>query len=121
MSRVPPSEYPTFCKRDPMEMQEDGEDYQSTNVHSLLYDFGDRELVARYYRDGADAVYVYPDFPATEWQGLAEASSKGGYINRNIRDSYGFDRLRIAHFPQQGRGVEHPVARRFLTQPISTP
>lgn len=121
MSTVPQAEYPTFSTRDPIEMQEDGEDYQSTNVHSLLYDFGDREMVARYYRDGADAVYVYPAFPATEWQGLAEASSKGGYINRNIRDQYRFDRLRIALFPQQGRAVDHPVARRFLTQPISTP
>lgn len=120
MTTVPPAEYPTFSTRDPIEMQEDGEDYSSTNVHSLLYDFGDREMVARYYRDGADAVYRYPDFPASEWQGLAEASSKGRYINLEIRGQYGFDRLRIAHFPQQGRGVGDPVARRFLTQPIST-
>lgn len=121
MSTAAAEEVPEFSLREPLETLQDGEDYSSTNVHSLLYDFGDRELIARYYRDGADAVYRYPGFPSTEWRGLAEASSKGGYINRNIRNEYRFDRIRIADFPQQGHGVEHPVARRFLTAPITTP
>ena len=116
-----PAEYPAFEARAPLETMEDGTDFDSSNVHSLLYDFGDRELFARFYRDGADAIYRYPDFPAHEWQGLAEAPSKGRYINLEIRDQYGFERLRISQFPDQGRGVDHPVARRFLTAPITTP
>lgn len=117
---VDPAEYPEFSARDPIETLEDGPDFDSSNVHSLLYDFGDVELFARFYRDGADAIYRYPDFPAHEWASLADAPSKGRYINLNIREQYGFERLRIAQFPDQGRGVDHPVARRFLTAPIST-
>lgn len=122
---LPVEDYPTFPARAPIEIQEDGTDFDSTNVHSLLYDFGaespgEQELVARFYRDGADAVYQYPGFPASEWQGLAEASSKGRYINLNVKGVYGFNRLRISRFPQQGHGVAHPVARRFLTQGITT-
>lgn len=112
---------PEFSTRDPIESLEDGEEFDSSNVHSLLYDYGDQELYARFYRDGADAIYQYPGFPATEWQGLSEASSKGRYINENIRGAYRFDRLRIADFPAKGRRVEHPVARRFITAPLSTP
>ncbi len=119
MSSVPVEDYPTFSRREPIDTLQDGEDYSSTNVHSLLYDFGERELIARYYRDGADAVYRYPGFPANEWQALADASSKGGYINRNIREQYRFDRLRIADSPSRVT-ASTPRARRFLTAPIST-
>jgi|APHM01.1.fsa_nt_gi hypothetical protein len=59
-----PEDYPEFSARQPIETLEDGVDYSSTNVHSLLYDFGDTELLARYYRDGADAVYRYPIVPS---------------------------------------------------------
>lgn len=111
-------EYPTFPTRAPLETQEDGVDFDSSNVHSMLYDFGDRELILRFYRDGTDALYQYEDFPAHEWQGLAEAPSKGRYINLEIRERYSFTKLRISNFPQNGRGVAHPVARRFLTAPL---
>lgn len=117
---VPPEEYPEFPTRQPIETLEDGEDYNSSNVHSLLYDFGESELIARYYRDGADALYRYPNFPASEWSGLASASSKGRYINLNVKGVYGFDRLRISRWPDSARSIEHPVARRFVTAPIST-
>lgn len=86
----------------------------------MLYDFGDRELILRFYRDGTDALYQYNDFPASEWQGLAEASSKGRYINLEIRETYAFTKLRISRFPRKGHGVEHPVARRFLTAPLQS-
>ena len=115
---VPLEEYPSYPIRQPIETQEDGVDFDSSNVHSMLYDFGDRELVLRFYRDGTDALYQYEDFPAHEWQGLAEATLKGRYINLEIRGTYAFTKLRISQFPQQGHGVAHPVARQFLTAPL---
>lgn len=112
-------QYPEFSTRVPIEMLEDGLDFDSSNVHSLLYDFGETELTARYKRDGADALYQYPNFPASEWQGLAEASSKGRYINLNVKGVYGFTKLRISRWPGGARSIEHPVARRFVTQGIT--
>lgn len=114
-----PEDYPEFSARQPIETQLDGEDFDSSNVHSLLYDFGEQELVARFYRDGADALYEYPNFPASEWQGLAEASSKGRYINLNVRDQYAFNRLRISRWPDSARSIEHPRARLFVMRGIS--
>jgi hypothetical protein len=110
----------SFDVRGPISTLEDGSDYSSTNVHSLLYDFGKREMVARYYRDGADALYVYPNFPAQVWNGLATASSKGRFINLNVRDYYPFSRKRISRLPERGRGIDDPVARRFVTRPLTT-
>lgn len=126
-----PEDYPAFSSRAPIEIQEDGEDFDSSNVHSLLYDFGafapegvDEEarqmLIARYKRDGADAVYEYPDFPASEWAGLASASSKGRYINLNVVGVYAFNRLRLSQWPDGTRSVRNPMARRFLTQGMTT-
>lgn len=115
-----PEEYPEFS-RQPIEIQEDGVDFDSTNVHSLLYDFGESELVARFYRDGADALYQYSGFPASEWQGLAEASSKGGYINRNIVGVYtGFTKLRKSKWPGGIRSIDVPRARHFVMKGIIT-
>lgn len=117
---APPEAYPDFATRQPIETLEDGQDYSSTNVHSLLYDVGEAELIARYYRDGADALYQYPNFPASEWQGLADAASKGGYINREVVGVYSFTRLRISEWPGGARSIEHPVARRFVAQGLTT-
>lgn len=114
----PLEDYPEFSARAPFEMLEDGAEFDSSNVHSLLYDFGETELTARFYRDGTDAIYQYPSFPASEWQGLAEASSKGRYINLNVKGAYSFTKFRISKFPRRGHGIEHPVARRFVTQGI---
>jgi hypothetical protein len=58
-------------------------------------------------------------FPASAWAALAEADSKGGWINRNVRDRYSFERLRISRWPDGARSIEHPVARRFVTAPLS--
>lgn len=115
-----PEDYPEFSTRQPIETQIDGTDFSSSNVHSLLYDFGDQQLIARYKRDGADALYQYDNFPAQEWAGLAQADSKGRYINLNIRDVYGFTRLRLSRWPGGVRSVGHPVARRFLTAPLTS-
>lgn len=108
---------PEFSVRAPLEMLDD---FSSSNVHSLLYDFGENQLFARYLRDGADAIYQYWSVPASEWQGLVDASSKGSYINRNVAYAYRYAKLGIGGFPERGRAIEHPRARLFVTQGITT-
>jgi len=116
-----PADYPDFNHRQPIETQQDGQEFSSTNVESLLYDFGASELLARYKRDGADAIYQYPDFPASTWQALAEADSKGRYINLNVKGIYNFNRLRISRWPdnQRGRSIDRPEARWFVSHGIT--
>lgn len=91
----------------------------SSNVHSALYDFGATDLYLRFKRDGVDAIYFYSAVPASTWQGLVDASSKGRYVNDSIAYSYRYERISISDWPQQGRGVASPVARRFLTAPMT--
>lgn len=92
--------------------------FQSSNVHSAIYDFGERELFIRYLRSvGVDAIYQYTNVPAREWQGLKSAASKGSYINANIAYDYrysktGRDELRELAREQAGQRV-----RRFVTTP----
>lgn len=112
-----PEDYPEFSTRTPIDIL-DG--FSSSNVHSLLYDIGENHLYARYLRDGADAIYQYWNVPAQTWRGLRDASSKGSYINRNIAYVYRYARLGVGGFPQRGRAIEHPVARRFVMQGITT-
>lgn len=114
-----PEDYPEWNTHDPVETLADGEDFDSSNVHSLLYDFGERELIARFYRDGVDALYQYPDFPANEWSGLAAAGSKGGYINREIVGVYRFNKLRISRWPSNPNAIPNPQARLFVTRGIT--
>ena len=59
--------------------------FTSSNVHSGLYDFGERELYMRYLRDAqADAIYRYDNVDAATWNDLQKAQSKGSYINANV-------------------------------------
>lgn len=107
-----------FSERMPLESHQWAS--QSSNVHSALFDFGTNDLYIRYKRDGVDAIYVYSFVPTSEWQGLVEASSKGGYINANIAYGYRYERIGLSDWPQGGRGVDRPMARRFLTAPMTT-
>jgi hypothetical protein len=93
--------------------------FQSSNVHSGLYDFGERQLWMRYLRrDITDALYRYDDVPAREWQGLKEATSKGSYINANVAFEYRYTRLNISALPvDERRGEMHQMVRRFVTAP----
>jgi len=92
--------------------------FSSSNVHSGLYDFGERELYMRYMRDAtADAIYRYQNVPASEWNGLVEASSKGSYVNANIAYEYRYTRLNASDLPDRGRGADHRMVRRFVTTP----
>lgn len=98
--------------RAPLEM----ETFNSSNVHSALYDFGTQDLYIRYMRDGPDAIYAYRFVPESEWDGLTSAGSKGSYINANVAHDYPYEMLTKGDFPQQGRALDNDLARRFVTQ-----
>lgn len=91
--------------------------FTSSNVHSGLYDFGERELYMRYKRTAEpDAIYRYDDVPAREWDGLKNAASKGSYINANVAYEYRY--VRINSFPDEGRSAQDQRVRRFVTTPM---
>jgi hypothetical protein len=92
--------------------------FTSSNVHSGLYDFGERELFMRYLRDGEpDAIYRYDNLGAQEWQGLKQAVSKGSYINANVAFEYNYTKLNASDLPDEGRGASDQRVRRFVTTP----
>lgn len=106
-----------FSTRAPLESHQWSS--QSSNVHSALYDFGTNDLYVRYKRDGVDAIYVYSFVPASTWNDLVEASSKGGYINSSIAYAFRYEKISLSDWPQKGRGVQDAQARSFLTAPMS--
>jgi len=91
--------------------------FSSSNVHSALYDFGEMELYIRYLRSGPDAIYRYTGVPASVWNGLVNAGSKGSFINRAIAYMYPYNKLSSSNFPDEGRGLDNDLARRFVTTP----
>jgi len=102
--------------RDPIETMPNNS-FQSSNVHSALYDFGGRELSIRYLRSGEpDAVYLYINVPAAEWQGLVQASSKGSYINANIAFDYRYFKTGRDDLPGRNAIADDRV-RRFYYDP----
>lgn len=101
--------------RDPIETMPHNS-FSSSNVHSALYDFGERELSVRYLRDGTDAVYLYLNVPASTWQGLVGAGSKGSYINSSVAYSYRYFKLGRDDLPGRTAIVDDRV-RRFYYDP----
>ena len=92
--------------------------FTSSNVHSGLYDFGERELYMRYLRDAqADAIYRYDNVPATVWNDLQKAQSKGSYVNANVAFDFRYTKLTTSDLPDEGRGAAHRMVRRFATTP----
>jgi len=92
--------------------------FTSSNVHSGLYDFEARECYLRYLRSGErDAIYRYDDFPASEWNGLVNAASKGSYVNANIAFEYRYTLLTTSDVPEEGRSARDHRVRRFVTTP----
>ena len=91
--------------------------FESSNVHSGLYDFGQRHLFMRYLRDGEpDAIYQYWDVPAREWDGLKVAGSKGSYVNANVAFSYEYALFGRDSFPDRS-AIESDFLRRFVYDP----
>jgi len=101
--------------RDPIETMPNNS-FRSSNVHSALYDFGERELSVRYLRDGTDAVYLYLNVPASTWQGLVDASSKGAYINANVAFEFRYFKLGRIDLPSRNV-IESDLIRRFYYDP----
>lgn len=101
--------------RDPIETMPNNS-FSSSNVHSALYDFGDRELSVRYLRDGTDAVYLYLNVPASAWQGLINASSKGSYINANVAFDFRYFKLGRDDLPKR-HAIADDRVRRFYYDP----
>jgi len=91
--------------------------FTSSNVHSGLYDFGERELFMRYLRDGEpDAIYVYQNVPAQVWSALVEASSKGSFINENVAYQYTYSKAGTGDFPDRG-AIDNGLLRQFVHAP----
>lgn len=91
--------------------------FTSTNVHSGLYDFGERELFMRYKRDGEpDAIYQYDNVPAQVWSGLVEASSKGSFVNENIAHSFKYTKAGTGDFPDRS-SIQNGLLRQFIHAP----
>jgi len=93
--------------------------FTSSNVHSGLYDFGERELFMRYLRTvGPDAIYRYDGVPASEWQGLKQARSKGSYINANVAFDYFYTRINRGEIPDEDQqAAPNTLVRRFISTP----
>jgi hypothetical protein len=90
--------------------------FSSSNVHSAIYDFGERTLFIRYLRDGPDAIYQYWDVPAQVWSGLQAASSKGSFINESIAYEYKYALFGRDDFPGRGHDVKNDRIRAFVTR-----
>jgi len=102
--------------RDPIETMPTT-DFESSNVHSALYDFGIQELFVRYLRQATDAIYQYRGVPAREWQGLVQANSKGSYINANIAYGYTYAKVGRDEMMEAARGLPQGRVRRFILTP----
>lgn len=91
--------------------------FSSSNVHSGIYDFGERELYMRYLRDaGSDAIYKYLNVPAQIWSGLVEADSKGSYVNANIAFEYTYGKFGRGDLPERS-AIGNDFVRQFFHSP----
>lgn len=93
--------------------------FTSSNVHSALYDFGQRELFIRYKRTAQpDAVYQYVNVDAGVWNGLVNAQSKGSFVNANIAYEFRYSKVgRDALAEEATQSLNQGRVRRFLTMP----
>lgn len=57
----------------------------SSNIESIGYDDGDRELHVRFL---SGALYIYHDVPRPIFDDLLQASSKGSFLNREVKGVY---------------------------------
>lgn len=102
--------------RDPIDTMPPGT-FESSNVHSAIYDFGTQELTIRYLRDGTDAIYQYVNVSAQVWQGLVDASSKGSYVNQNIAYEFTYSKVGRDELLDPARNLPQGRIRRFILTP----
>lgn len=82
-----------LATKDPIEQTQ----FNSSNLEEGLYDFGEQELYLSFKREGQNSLYAYVDVPPTEWSGLVNASSAGGYHYDNIRLDYPYVEITNFH------------------------
>jgi hypothetical protein len=62
----------------------------STNIRAAGYDEDSQTLEVEF---NSGLVYQYAGVPASEYEGLMNADSKGKYLNANIKNRYSYVRL----------------------------
>jgi hypothetical protein len=62
----------------------------SSNIRAIGYD-SDSEILELEFNDGS--VYQYSGVPATEYEGMMNADSKGKYLHANIKNRYPYTKL----------------------------
>jgi len=102
--------------RDPIDTMPNSE-FTSSNVHSAIYDYGNRELFIRYKRKATDAIYQYVNVDARTWQGLTSAASKGSYVNANIAFEFRYSKVGRDEMMEAARGLPQGRVRRFILCP----
>ncbi len=63
---------------------------KSSQVAQIGYDAATRRLAVRFKSGG---LYIYCDVPTKVWDGLQAAESKGTYIAKSVKGTYGFVRI----------------------------
>lgn len=63
---------------------------QSSNIAAIGYDSA-TEILKIEFLDGA--IYEYRNIPQVVYDGLMSASSHGSYLNREIRNTYPYERI----------------------------
>lgn len=62
----------------------------SSNLESVGYDSSTQTMKIRFL-NGSE--YVFLNIPPLEFESLIQASSIGSYFNRNIRNSYPYEKI----------------------------
>ncbi|QRY26369.1 MULTISPECIES: phage portal protein [Halobacterium] len=83
----------TLAEKDPIEQVQ----FNSSNLDEGLYDYEEQTLYLSFKREeGTSSLYAYVDVPPSEWAGLVNAGSAGGYHYDSIRLEYPY--LEITNF-----------------------
>lgn len=59
----------------------------SSNIESVGYDSGNRELHVRFL---GNRTYVYSDVPSELFEEMLRAPSKGSFLNRAVKGAYAY-------------------------------
>lgn len=62
----------------------------SSNIQGIAYDVSTKTLFVQ-FKNGAE--YAYYQVPEEEYEAMLSASSAGGYLNDNIKNSYSYSRV----------------------------
>lgn len=71
-------------------MCENMQEVSSSNIASVGYDENIQTVCVRFLNG---SLYVYRGVSIMEFEGLRDASSVGGYLNRNIKNVYPYERI----------------------------